>query len=71
VSGVWRYPADILTGVRGLEVPGRYPDRCQGYAGVPATVMGFAGILATVRGLQVPGRYPYQSQGFAGTRQIS
>jgi len=61
LSGVCRYPADIPISLRGLQVPGRYPDRCQGYAS----------ILGTVRGLQVPGRYSDRCRGFADTRQVS
>ena len=32
VSGVCRYPASILSSVRGMQVPCRYPVQCQGYA---------------------------------------
>jgi len=61
----------ILTSVRGLQVPCRYPDQCQGFAGalqVSWPVSGVcrcpAGILTSVRGLQVPCRCPDQCQGF-------
>jgi len=43
----------ILTGVRGTQVPGRCPDRCQGYAGTPEVPHRYpAGILTGVRGMQ-------------------
>jgi len=77
VSGVFRYPTGIPTSVRGIPVPYRYPDQCQGYSGtlqVSWPVSGVfrypAGILASVRGIQVPCRYPDQCQGFAGTLQV-
>jgi len=34
VRGACRYPAGTLTGIRGMQVLCRYPDRCQGFANI-------------------------------------
>ena len=59
MSEVCRYPAGIRTSVRGLQVPCRYPDRCQRFAGTVqlswpvSEVRRYpAGIVTSVSGLQ-------------------
>jgi len=68
----------IPTSVKGMQVPCRYPDQCQGYAGalqvswpVSGVYRCLAGILTSVRGMQVPCRYPDQCQGYPGALQVS
>jgi len=61
-----------------MQVPRRYPDQCQRYAGtsqVSGSVSGVCryptGIWISVRGKQVPCRYSDQCQGYVGTLQVS
>ena len=68
------HPRDTLISVRGMQVPWRYTDHCQGYAGTLKIHLSLSGVcrypgdtLNSVSAMQVPWRYLEQCQGYADT----